>query len=349
MLRRFFAKTGTAPTRRSALAAYAALAFSAGAALTLCGCATSPREAPAEPEPAIDSVARTDLRSVLSAAVASSLAGELDRAERAVDEALAAAMDKTTLALGLEARAWILFLSGSNEEARRALGEAASVGAPLSPGRAVLEFRLAASEDLAAARERAALAIAQGLGDRAARAIAVMLGEADLRDVTIDTPEAAAEYATYLAGYGMRPAAASPVAAASGEPPVIVVSEPESHGADEATVQVARLACRDALSRLPGLRVVDADSRRASLDELELALAGSPAGRRDVAIGDLFSADYVASGSVVASDSGWLVAYSLSSAADGHIVASDFSMAADHRAIMAAASRFAASVDGLAP
>lgn len=331
------------------LIACAALTLVGCAALTLVGCASAPREASAEQEPAIDAVDRTDLRSALADAIASSLAGELERAERAVDEALGLAMDKTMLALGLEARAWVLLLSGSDEEARLALEESASVGAPMSPGRAVLEFRLAAVEDMAAAKERAALAIAQGIGERAERAIAVMLGEADLRDVPIDTPEAATEYATYLAGYGLKPDAASPAASGSAEPPVIVVSEPESHGADDATVQVARLACRDALSRRPGLRVVDADSRRTALDELELALAGSPAGQRDVAIGELFSADYVASGSVVAADSGWLVAYSLSSATDGRIVASDFSMAADHRAIMDAASRFAASVDGLAP
>lgn len=328
-----------------ALSARALLTLVACAALALTACAGSPREAPVDPERTVAAVDRPDPRSVLAGAITSSLYGELDSARRAVDEALALAMDRTTLALGLEARAWILLLSGSDEEARRALDESAAVGAPSSPGRAVLEFRLAATKDLAAAKERAALAVAQGIGERAERAIAVMLGEADLRDLPIDTPEAAAEYATYLAGYGMSPAAAT----GSTEPPVVVVTEPESHGADDTTVQVARLACRDALSRRPSLRVVDADSRRAALDELELSLAGSPAVRRDLALGELFSADYVASGSVVAADSGWLIAYSLSSAKDGHIVASDFSMAADHRAIMAAASRFAASVDGLAP
>lgn len=332
-----------------ALSARALLTLVACAALALTACAGSPREAPVDPERTVASVDHPDPRSVLADAITSSLYGELDSARRAVDEALALAMDRTTLALGLEARAWILLLSGSDEEARRALDESAAVGAPSSPGRAVLEFRLAATKDLAAAKERAALAVAQGIGERAERAIAVMLGEADLRDLPIDTPEAAAEYATYLAGYGMSPSAALPAATGSTEPPVVVVTEPESHGADDTTVQVARLACRDALSRRPSLRVVDADSRRAALDELELSLAGSPAVRRDLALGELFSADYVASGSVVAADSGWLIAYSLSSAKDGHIVASDFSMAADHRAIMAAASRFAASVDGLAP
>lgn len=68
----------------------------------------------------------------------------------------------------------------------------------------------------------------------------------------------------------------------------------------------------------------------------------------DKAVGQLFSADFVASGSVVKTDSGWLVAYTLASADDGHIDASDFSVAQDHAAIMSEAGRFAESLDGLA-
>ena len=93
--------------------------------------------------------------------------------------------------------------------------------------------------------------------------------------------------------------------------------------------------------------VVDTDSRRAAIEELELSLSGAAAGDKDRAVGALFSADFVASGSVIKADSGWLVAYTLSGAEDGRIVASDFTVASDHAAIITAAGRFAGMLDGL--
>jgi hypothetical protein len=240
----------------------------------------------------------------------------------------------------------------------------------MGPGRAVLEFRLAADDGLAAAKLRAEEALAiPGLGARARLAMAVMLGEKDLRDVKIDSPEAASEFATYLAGYRLSPAAKDPgglsaatvpvatataqagsaiAAAQAADGPVIVVSAPESVGADEATIAVTRLACRDALAKRGSFRIVDAESRKAAMEELELSLSEASAGDKDMAIGGLFSADYVASGSVVKADAGWLIAYTLSSSSDGRILASDFVIAADHAAILAAAGRFAEALDSIA-
>jgi hypothetical protein len=280
-----------------------------------------------------------------------------------VQAALDSARDKAALAGALEAKAWTLLFAGSRDEALKAFNEYASVGMPFSPGRAVLEFRLAASDQMDAARRLAETAFARpDLGERAALAIKVMLGEKDMRDVAIDSPEAATEYATYLAGYRLEPATpsggsakpgADPTQTAATFPigtaqlPVIVISAPESVGADDATVAVARLACRDALAKRGRFRVVDTDSRKAAIDELELSLSGATAGDKDKAVGSLFSADFVASGSVIRADSGWLVAYTLSGADDGHIVASDFAVASDHAAIIAAAGRFAGMLDGL--
>ena len=263
-----------------------------------------------------------------------------------VQAALDSARDMAGLSGALEAKAWALLFSGSREAALQALAESASTGTSRGPGRAVLEFRLAVADGLEVARRRAAgfLADPRG-GERAALAIDVMLGDRDLRDARIDSPEAARELAGYLAGYSLSPAVSASTAPAA--VPVIVVSEPESVGADEATVAIARLACRDALARSGRFRVVDAESRESAFEELELSLSDAAAGERDKAVGGLYSADFVASGSVVKTDSGWLVAYSLSSADDGHIVASDFSVAGDHAAIMAAASRFAESLDPL--
>lgn len=239
----------------------------------------------------------------------------------------------------LEERAWELFIAGARGEAERALLEALGAGLPPSARRAILEFRLAASTNMEEARLKATQAFAQDIGDRAKRAIAVMLGDVDIRDVSMDSPESAKEYATWLDGYRQE----APIASLKSNP-LIVVSPPESHGADEATVQIARLACRDALSKHASLRVVDASSREAALTELETQLASKPAGARDQVLGELFSADYVASGSLVATDEGWLVAWTLSSTEDGRIISSDFSLARDHAAIMAAANRFANAI-----
>lgn len=239
----------------------------------------------------------------------------------------------------LEKRAWDLFLSGARAEAERALFELVTAGLPPSASRAILEFRLAAAQNMEEAKRKAAQAFALDIGERAKRAIAVMLGTEDIRDINIESPESAKEYAVWLDGYRQE----APLASLKANP-LIVVSPPESHGADEATVQIARLACRDALSRCPNLRVVDAKSREEALNELEAQLASQSAGSRDQVLGDLFSADYVASGSLVATDEGWLIALTLSSTEDGRILSSDFSLARDHAAIMAAANRFASSI-----
>lgn len=250
-------------------------------------------------------------------------------------------IEKRIKAIGFEAKAWMALLSGSNEEAERALEEAVAAGEARSPARAILEFRLAAARDISEARQRAVTFLSQDLNERAKRAIAVMLGDEDFRDVIIDSKETATEYADYLTGYSQKPA--ENILKADS---VIVVSEPETHGADAATVQVAFIACRDALSRSRGITVVDSASRKAALEELEFKLSGQTASQRDQAIGQLFSADYVASGSIISTDSGWLVAYSLSSSESGRIIASDFSVASNHREILAAAARFAGSISG---
>jgi len=297
-------------------------------------------------------------RAAIYRAIALSRSGDMDGALAAANAALESARDMGVISSALEAKAWALLLAGSRKDAAETLAQATSTGAPMGALRAVLEFRLAAADGIVAARKRADALKLQSIGDRAALAMAVMLGDKDLRDIKIDTPEAASELATYLVGYQLTPqpaisSAAGPKAeplagSLSGSGPVIVVSEPESVGADEATLAVARLSCKDALVKRGRFRVVDAESRKAAMDELELSLSGATAGDKDKAVGQLFSADFVASGSVVKTDSGWLVAYTLASASDGHIVASDFSVAQDHAAIMSEAGRFAESLDGLA-
>lgn len=291
-----------------------------------------------------------DLKAIIKQAIALSLRGETEEALRSVSEAIDTAMTAAGRGGALEAKAWALLLAGSTDAAAAALRESVAAGGPEGPGRAVLEFRLAAAQGLdAASGDAADPRASRDLGERAALAIAVMLGDADLRDVAIETPEEATEYATYLSGYSLAPEEArSERGGPRADGLVIVVAEPESVGADDATMAVARLACRDAIARRGLFRVVDVDSRKAAIEELELGLSGATAGDKDKAIGGLFSADYVASGSVVRTDSGWLVAYSLSSAQDGRIVASDFSMAGDHASIMSAATRFASALDGLA-
>ncbi len=303
------------------------------------------------------------MKEAIQTAISKAKAGDAAGAMASVQMALDSARDKAALAGALEAKAWTLLFAGSRDEALKAFGESGSIGMPSSPSRAVLEFRLAAAGRLDQMHKFAAATLAKPeLGEKASIAIKVMLGDIDLRDVAIDSPETATEYATYLAGYRLEPAAPSggsakpgtdPTQALSTVPagtaplPVIVISAPESVGADDATVAVARLACRDALAKRGRFRVVDTDSRKAAIEELELSLAGAAAGVKDKAVGGLFSADYVASGNVIKADSGWLVAYTLSGADDGHIVASDFAVASDHAAIIAAAGRFAGMLDGL--
>ncbi len=336
-------------------------------AATLASCASRGRVRPAteagDKASVSDSVERVPAtkldaaRAAVYRAMVLSRSGDMQGALDAANVALESARDMGVISSALEAKAWALLLAGSRKDAADTLAQAASIGAPVGALRAVLEFRLAAADGLAAARKRAESFKLQSPGDRAAIAMAVMLGDKDLRDVAIDSPEAASELATYLVGYHLAPepaaapatAPATTTAAASmSVGPVVVISEPESVGADEATLAVARLSCKDALVKRGRFRVVDAESRKAAMDELELSLSGATAGDKDKAVGQLFSADFVASGSVVKTDAGWLVAFTLASAADGHIVASDFSVAQDHAAIMTEAGRFAESLDGLA-
>lgn len=336
------------------------------AAATLASCASrgrprpAPQAADAGAPDAVPSARLETARAAVYKALALSRSGDVAGAIAAANSALESARDMGVISSALEAKAWALMLAGSRKDAADTLAQAASTGAPVGALRAVLEFRLAAADGLAAARKRAESSKAQSIGDRAAVAMAVMLGDKDLRDVRLDNPETARELATYLAGYQLAPQPAASATKApvpstgqtavvpSSDGPVVVVSEPQSVGADDATVAVARLSCKDALVRRGLFRVVDADSRKAAIDELELSLSGASAGDKDKAVGQLFSADFVASGSVVRTDSGWLVAYTLSSADDGHIVASTFSVAQDHAAIMTEAGRFAASLDALA-
>lgn len=356
-------------TRALARSITMALLLACLVAATLASCASRGRVRPAAEADArasgSDSVERVPAakldaaRAAVYRAVALSRSGDMEGALAAANAALESARDMGIVSSALEAKAWALMLAGSRKDAADTLAQAASIGAPVGALRAVLEFRLAAADGLVAARKRADSLKLQAIGDRATLAMAVMLGDKDLRDIRIDSPEAASELATYLVGYRLAPEpatapAAAPTAAPAATPaataigPVVVISEPESVGADEATLAVARLSCKDALVRRGRFRVVDAESRKAAMDELELSLSGATAGDKDKAVGQLFSADYVASGSVVKTDAGWLVAFTLASAADGHIVASDFSVAQDHAAIMTEAGRFAESLDGLA-
>ena len=291
-------------------------------------------------------------------AISRSLSGAFSTALTSADRALASALDLASVSVALEAKAWILLLSGSREEARTALREAKATGAPRRPGHAVLEFRLAAQDGLEAAAAAALASLAgTDASGRASTAIAVMAGQADLRDIELDSPEAASEYATYLAGYSMVQERKSHTGAEDGQATspldtldqaLVVIVEPESGGAGPATVGFTRRGYRDAIAQRGRFKVVDSGSRKAAMDELELSLSGAVARDKDKAVAGLFSADFVAGGSVVKTDSGWLVAYSLSSSADGAILASAFSMAPDHAAILDSAARFASSLDGLA-
>ncbi|GAB1455736.1 hypothetical protein MASR2M48_10430 [Spirochaetota bacterium] len=296
--------------------------------------------------------AKDEVREAIALAISLSRSGHIQQAMDSVAEALDMARDRAALAAAMEAKAWTLLFAGSREAALEALAQAQSLGTSRSPGATVLEFRLATGSGIAEARRRYDELVAQAtLSGRAAIAIAVMLGEEDFRDVPIRSHEDASEYATYLAGYSLSPEPAhSSSALAPASSPVIVVSRMESVEADDVTLAVARISCRDALAGRGRFRIVDSESRRSAMEELELSLSGTTQAKdTDKAVGDLFSADFVASGCIIKVDSGWLVSFCLSNTGDGSIVASDFSMVQDHAGIMATAQRFAASLDNLAP
>lgn len=277
-------------------------------------------------------------------------------ARKAVDEiraALAKANAASSDAL-LQAEAWTYLLGGDLENARAALAEARGAPGSTAPSR-VLIFRLEQFADRALARSYAEASRADPSSAALdTTALEVMAGDRDFRDVPIRGPEDAASFATYLSGYRVDPEPAPGSAAPAPSPatldgaPIVVVEEPESVDADASAVAVARLAYRDGLAKSGAFRVVDAQTRKDAVEEVELSLSGSVAAERDRAVGGLFAADYVASGSVVRSDPGWLVAFTLSSAADGRIVASEFIAAPDNAAIADAASRFTVSLGDLA-
>lgn len=279
------------------------------------------------------------------------LAGDAVRAVREIRDAMAGS-DAATRAALLEAEAWSWILGGEPGKAKEAL--ASSVGEVPR----VLQARLEAVTDRARLRSLAAESRADPASSALdSLALELMSGEVDIRDVSIGNMGAVTALATRLAGWSVAPpdAARSPApvppvaaGAAARAQPVLVVGEPESVEADDATIAVARLACRDSLHKTGAFTVVDAASRRGAVEELELQLSGAAAGDRDRAIAGLFAADYVVSGSVIRSEGGWLVAWTLSSAADGGIVASEFSAAADHAAIRGSANRFSSSLASLA-
>lgn len=273
-------------------------------------------------------------------------------ARKAVDEIRAALVkaDAASSDALLQAEAWTYLLGGDPGNARAALAKARGSPGSSAPSR-VLSFRLeqAADRELARAYADASRADPSSAPFDTA-ALEVMAGDRDFRDLSIRGPEDAASFATYLSGYRVDPEPSSTATspAALDVAPIVVMEEPESVGADASAVAVARLAYRDGLIKSGAFRVVDAQSRKDAVDELELSLSGSAAADRDRAVGGLFTADYVASGSVVRSDPGWLVAFTFSSAGDGRIVASEFIAAPDDAAIAGAASRFSVSLGDLA-
>ncbi|MBN1241946.1 MAG: hypothetical protein JXA15_04475 [Spirochaetales bacterium] len=290
-----------------------------------------------------------DAMAIAAEALSLALGGEV----RTAVDALVVELDQARLDVGeraalLETKAWALLLGGDLGEAREAFEQSRIPGQATLAASRVLEFRLTALADRALARR-----YAESLGDSSpdadleATAFSLMAGDADLRDDPPDDLAEASRLASYLSGYRVEPVpgAGAPAAefspeSAAVEAPVVVVAELESVGADPATAATARLSYRDGLVKSGAFRVVDAASRKAALEELELELSGATASEHDRAVGSLYSADYVASGSLVATENGWLVAWTLASAQDGGIVAAEFAAAPDHAAISASAHRF---------
>jgi len=254
--------------------------------------------------------------------------------------------------------AWASMISGDNDEARESMERALAADPALESIRPVLEFRLITEEQ--GRKEAYAYALnilaTPDTPRLTEELLTVMIGSKDFRDIRYESEQQRSDYALYLSGYRMERdpgeglgAAKSPASEAiAAEAPVIVLGDSESVGADVSAQAIVRLAYRDALIKEGSFRVVDSDSRRTAVEELELSLSDAAAGQRDQALGQLFSADYVASGSVVQSDAGWLVAYTLSSSEDGTILANEFASAPDHAAVQALASRFAASLGCMA-
>ena len=194
---------------RSMVPRLAAVLMIASSVLLSCAGGAEARLESRQPEhAAAPELRRDEIKIAIQVAISKAKAGDAAGAMASVQEALNSARDKAALAGALEAKAWALLFAGSLDEAANAYNEYASLGIPGSPGRAVLEFRLAARGHMDAARRLADAALSRpDLSERAAMAIKVMLGEKDMRDVALNSPEAAAAYATYLAGYRLEPGA----------------------------------------------------------------------------------------------------------------------------------------------
>lgn len=283
-------------------------------------------------------------------AVTLSLRGAFEAAMLGAEQALLAAKSARDKAFAMGAKAWSLFYSGAVEEAKKALQEGAAYDTQKAPWQSVLEFRIEVSQAPARAEEAGAIRLAELQPDsNEARAIGIMLGSDDIRDIAIASEEDKEAYATYLAGFNKEPEPEAQEALVAADTPVVLILEPKSYDADPASIEVARLSCLDALVKQASFRVVDSASRGAAVDELELSLSGVAARDRDVALGQLYCADYVVANTLVKTDAGWLVGWSLSSASDGEIVASHYSMAASHAQIIESASVFVESLEGLSP
>lgn len=283
--------------------------------------------------------------------------GQATRAVADADAALALPLAASNAALRgaiLDTKAWAMFLAGDYAGARAAEKQAVVLAPFLSGYAPLLEFRLISAErGAAAARDYADRTLASGgLPALAAQALRIMTGEMDIRDMVYESAYAVTDFALYISGFQMTPPepAALSVQPAIGAVPqsakvtVVLVTEPDAIGADETTVTVAKLAYRNGLTNAGVFSVVDSDSRKAAIKELELSLSGLTAGEMDKAAGALFSANFVASGSIARSDAGWLVAFTFSDASTGRILASDMALVRDHAAILDLAARFCASL-----
>lgn len=281
------------------------------------------------------------------------LLDKIGRAAEAVEDtraALASALARKEASLRgaiLDTEAWSLFFAGDLAGARSDMKAAIAANPAVEPYSRLLEFRLLLAEK---GRDAAFAYAAKALPDMApaaAQLLRVMIGEKDIRDISYDSSFMVSDYALFLSGFSISPEAPDvPAGPASAEPgavqaPVVLVSDPSSIGADQASAAIAKIAYRDGLAGTGAFVVVDADSRKSAVEELELTLSGATAARRDSAIGGLFAADFVASGSVIRSDAGWFVAFTLSDAVTGRILASDFSIAHRHEAIIGLAEAFA--------
>jgi len=281
-------------------------------------------------------------------------------AEAVADADAALAMPRTVSNANLEGgildtKAWALFLAGDYAGARAAEQRSVALNGAMAGYAPILEFRiLAAEKGMAAAAEYAGRILdAGGLPGFAAQALEVMTGKKDIRDMSYGSAFEVSDFSLYVTRFtfapasplatGTTPVPATPAAPVDGAP-VVLVTEPEATATDESMVAVAKLAFRDGLTKAGVFSVVDSDSRKAAFEELELSLSGATAGDRDVAAGALFSADFVASGSIVRTDTGWLMAYTFSDATTGRILASDMSIARDAAAILDLASRFSSGL-----